>query len=225
MRYVSPALVLMAALILQAPAVYATPMTFVANLSPANENSSHRFNGHGIRVGRAGPDGPNDTDQRDVQRPDDASHGGAHPLLPAFSVFPYECRGRHHRSRVSWVPCSPQCPSAWGDRRRLPLRRPEPPRRGHLQPSLCRDVSRRYPSGRGCTGIGDRERRDLSEHPHDDVPDRRDSRIPGRGTGAGEPGPSRFGVARFQLDPATPGLEKGRVYALLARATPAKSRI
>jgi len=37
MRYVSPALVLMTALILQAPTAYATPITFVAKLSPANE--------------------------------------------------------------------------------------------------------------------------------------------------------------------------------------------
>ena len=37
MRYLSPALVLMGALILQAPAAYATPMTFVGNLSGANE--------------------------------------------------------------------------------------------------------------------------------------------------------------------------------------------
>jgi hypothetical protein len=37
MRYLSPALVLMGALLLQAPAAYATPMTFVGNLSGANE--------------------------------------------------------------------------------------------------------------------------------------------------------------------------------------------
>src|SRR5712691_8027790 len=37
MRYFSPALVLMGALMLQAPAVNATPMTFVGNLSGANE--------------------------------------------------------------------------------------------------------------------------------------------------------------------------------------------
>src|SRR6266436_5328112 len=38
MRYLSPALVLMAALVLQTPAAHATPMTFVGNLSGANEN-------------------------------------------------------------------------------------------------------------------------------------------------------------------------------------------
>ena len=37
MKYVSPALVLLAALMLQAPAAHAVPMTFVANLSGANE--------------------------------------------------------------------------------------------------------------------------------------------------------------------------------------------
>jgi hypothetical protein len=37
MRHVSPALVLIAALIFQAPAAHATPMTFVGNLSGANE--------------------------------------------------------------------------------------------------------------------------------------------------------------------------------------------
>src|ERR1700730_14160645 len=37
MRYLSPALVLMGALILQTPAAQATPMTFVGNLSGANE--------------------------------------------------------------------------------------------------------------------------------------------------------------------------------------------
>jgi hypothetical protein len=37
MRYLSPALVLMGALMLQAPAAHATPMTFVANLTQANE--------------------------------------------------------------------------------------------------------------------------------------------------------------------------------------------
>ena len=37
MRHVSPALLLMTALMLQAPVTYATPMTFVANLSQANE--------------------------------------------------------------------------------------------------------------------------------------------------------------------------------------------
>ena len=37
MRYLSPALVLMGALILQAPAAHAVPMTFVGNLSGANE--------------------------------------------------------------------------------------------------------------------------------------------------------------------------------------------
>src|SRR5512133_3820290 len=37
MRYLSPALVLMGALMLQAPAAHATPMTFVGNLSGANE--------------------------------------------------------------------------------------------------------------------------------------------------------------------------------------------
>src|ERR1700730_6917017 len=37
MRHLSPALVLMAALMLQAPAAHAVPITFVANLSAANE--------------------------------------------------------------------------------------------------------------------------------------------------------------------------------------------
>jgi hypothetical protein len=37
MRYLSPALVLMGALMLQAPAAHAVPMTFVGNLSGANE--------------------------------------------------------------------------------------------------------------------------------------------------------------------------------------------
>ena len=37
MRYVSPALLLIAALMLPAPAAHAVPMTFVANLSGANE--------------------------------------------------------------------------------------------------------------------------------------------------------------------------------------------
>jgi CHRD domain/PEP-CTERM motif len=37
MRYFSPALILMGALVLQAPAANATPMTFVGNLSAANE--------------------------------------------------------------------------------------------------------------------------------------------------------------------------------------------
>jgi hypothetical protein len=37
MRYVSPALILLAALTFQAPAVHAVPMTFVGNLSGANE--------------------------------------------------------------------------------------------------------------------------------------------------------------------------------------------
>src|SRR5437588_2993232 len=37
MRYLSPALVMVAALMLQAPAAQATPMTFVGNLSGANE--------------------------------------------------------------------------------------------------------------------------------------------------------------------------------------------
>ena len=37
MRYVSPALVLVGALILQTPAANAIPMTFVGNLSGANE--------------------------------------------------------------------------------------------------------------------------------------------------------------------------------------------
>src|SRR5437660_3086669 len=37
MRYLSPALVLIGALILQAPAAHAVPMTFVGNLSGANE--------------------------------------------------------------------------------------------------------------------------------------------------------------------------------------------
>jgi hypothetical protein len=37
MRYLSPALVLMGALILQTPAAHATPMTFVGNLSALNE--------------------------------------------------------------------------------------------------------------------------------------------------------------------------------------------
>jgi CHRD domain-containing protein/PEP-CTERM motif-containing protein len=48
MRYVSPALVLMGALILQAPAAHAIPMTFVGNLSGANEVPSVVSPGTGL---------------------------------------------------------------------------------------------------------------------------------------------------------------------------------
>ena len=37
MRYVSPAMVMMAALMVPAPAAHADPITFIANLSGANE--------------------------------------------------------------------------------------------------------------------------------------------------------------------------------------------
>jgi CHRD domain-containing protein/PEP-CTERM motif-containing protein len=39
MRYISPALILLASLVLHAPAAHAVPMTFVANLNSANENN------------------------------------------------------------------------------------------------------------------------------------------------------------------------------------------
>jgi CHRD domain-containing protein/PEP-CTERM motif-containing protein len=39
MRYASPALILLASLVLHAPAAHAVPMTFVANLNSANENN------------------------------------------------------------------------------------------------------------------------------------------------------------------------------------------
>ena len=48
MRYLSPALVLMGALILQAPAAHAVPMTFVGNLSGANEVPPVASSGTGL---------------------------------------------------------------------------------------------------------------------------------------------------------------------------------
>jgi len=47
MRYVSPSLVMMAALMLSAPAVHADPMTFIANLSGANETPPNASPGTG----------------------------------------------------------------------------------------------------------------------------------------------------------------------------------
>ena len=48
MRYVSPSLVMMAALMLSAPAVHADPMTFFATLSGANENPPNASPGTGL---------------------------------------------------------------------------------------------------------------------------------------------------------------------------------
>jgi hypothetical protein len=48
MRYVSPSLVMMAALMLSAPAVHADPMTFIANLSGANETPPNGSPGTGL---------------------------------------------------------------------------------------------------------------------------------------------------------------------------------
>ena len=48
MRYVSPSLVMMAALMLSAPAVHADPMTFIANLSGANETPPNASPGTGL---------------------------------------------------------------------------------------------------------------------------------------------------------------------------------
>src|SRR5690348_2057334 len=48
MRYLSPALVLMGVLMLQAPAAHATPITFVANLSGANEVPTVNTPGTGL---------------------------------------------------------------------------------------------------------------------------------------------------------------------------------
>jgi hypothetical protein len=48
MRYVSPALVMTAALMLSAPAATADPITFIANLSGANENPANGSPGTGV---------------------------------------------------------------------------------------------------------------------------------------------------------------------------------
>src|SRR2546421_1095696 len=48
MRYLSPALVLMGALMLQTPAAHAVPMTFVGNLSGANEGPPVASPGTGL---------------------------------------------------------------------------------------------------------------------------------------------------------------------------------
>src|SRR5712671_389287 len=48
MRYLSPALVLMGALMLQTPAAHAVPITFVGNLSGANEVPSNASPGTGL---------------------------------------------------------------------------------------------------------------------------------------------------------------------------------
>jgi len=48
MRYISPALVLIGALMLQAPAAHAVPMTFVGNLSGANEVPPVASSGTGL---------------------------------------------------------------------------------------------------------------------------------------------------------------------------------
>jgi CHRD domain-containing protein/PEP-CTERM motif-containing protein len=48
MRFVSPALVLIAALMLQTPAAYATPMTFVGHLSGLNEVPANNSPGTGL---------------------------------------------------------------------------------------------------------------------------------------------------------------------------------
>ena len=86
MRYVSPALLLMAALMLQAPAAYATPITFEGNLSGANEVPATGLAWDGHRNGGAGSGAPHDARRRDVQRLDRDYDSLAHPLLPAFSL-------------------------------------------------------------------------------------------------------------------------------------------
>ena len=48
MRYVSPAMVMMAALMVPAPAAHADPITFIANLSGANENPANASPGTGV---------------------------------------------------------------------------------------------------------------------------------------------------------------------------------
>jgi len=54
MRYASPALILLASLVLHAPAAHAVPMTFVANLNSANENNpADMSTATGLARGRA----------------------------------------------------------------------------------------------------------------------------------------------------------------------------
>src|SRR5258705_675959 len=105
MRYLSPALVLMGALMLQAPAAHAIPMTFVANLTQANEVPPTGSPATGLATVILDPTAQ--TIQINATFSGLTSNDiiGAHPLLPGFSLFGRcERRSRHYGSCVSWVP-------------------------------------------------------------------------------------------------------------------------
>jgi len=111
MRYLSPALVLMGALMLQAPAAHAIPMTFVANLTQANEVPPTGSPATGLATVILDPTAQtiqinatfSGLTSNDIMA--HIRHHGAHPLLPGFSLFGRcERRSRHYGSCVSWVP-------------------------------------------------------------------------------------------------------------------------
>ena len=103
MRYVSLALVLTAALTLPVLTAHAIPMTFVANLTEANEVPPTGSPATGLATVILDPTAQ--TIQINATFSGLTSNDGAHPLLPGFSLFNRgQRRSRHYGPRVSWVP-------------------------------------------------------------------------------------------------------------------------
>ncbi len=113
MRYFSPALVLMGALMLQAPAANATPMTFVGNLSGANEVPPIASPGTGLATIVLDPTAEtiqinatfsgltsNDTAAHIHCCADLGTNAGVATTLPAFPLFPLGVTSGNYVSAV-----------------------------------------------------------------------------------------------------------------------------
>ena len=101
MRYLTPALVIAAALTLSAPTAHAIPMTFVGNLSGANEVPPTTSTGTGLATIVLDPTAQTITFNVTFSGLTFERYGGAHPLLRAAR---HECRGRYSSTRASWLP-------------------------------------------------------------------------------------------------------------------------
>ena len=113
MRYLSPALVLMGALILQAPAAHAVPMTFVGNLSGANEVPPVASPGTGLATIILDPTAQTlqvNATFSGLTSPDQAAHihccaplgtnAGVATTVPAFPGFPLNVLSGTYTSAV-----------------------------------------------------------------------------------------------------------------------------
>ena len=169
MRLVALVALSAAALSLSAPATYATPLGVRRVLSPANEIPPTASSGPVSR--RFFSIQPLiRSDQRDVQRLDHARCGRAHSLLLALSALSHEHRSRHHGPCVSWIPSRSNV-------RDVKLRAAQSDRLRDLQSSVRHRTRRDRERRNGASG-GFRESGNLSEHPHGDVRQWGDSRIP-----------------------------------------------